>query len=130
MECRDWNDGLSRNLSALPADVPLQPGFTAAEIVTTGKYVYTSIRGHDSVSVFSADLRTGRLQFRQNVSAGGKVPRGLGVDPTGHWLLAGNQNSDNVAEFAIHPQTGRLSATGRELEIGSPVDVKFVERTK
>jgi 6-phosphogluconolactonase len=62
----------------------------------------------------------------QNVSAGGNVPRGLGIDPTGRWLIAANQKTDNAVEFAIDAATGKLSATGRELKIGSPVDVKFV----
>ena len=95
-----------------------------------GEHVYATIRGHDSVSVFAADARTGRLKFLQNVPSRGKGPRGLGVDPTGRWLLAGNQNTDNVAEFAINPQTGLLSPIGQELKIGSPVDVKFVERAE
>jgi 6-phosphogluconolactonase len=121
---------LVETTSVLPPGLTAQPGFTAAEIVMAGKYAYATIRGHDSVSVFTADARTGRLQFLQNVPSWGKVPRGLGVDPTGRWLLAGNQNTDNVVEFAINPQTGMLSPTGRELKIGSPVDVKFVAKAE
>lgn len=114
-------------ISALPPGVTAQLSYTAAEILAVGSHVYATIRGHDSVSVFAADARTGRLTFLQNVSSGGKVPRGLGIDPTGRWLLAGNQNSDSVVEFAIDPQTGKLSPTSQQLIIGSPVDVKFVE---
>jgi len=130
-----WNSEAGKmepieTISVLPPDLLAQPGFTAAEIVTTGEHVYATIRGHDSVSVFAADARTGRLKFLQNVPSRGKGPRGLGVDPTGRWLLAGNQNTDNVAEFAINPQTGLLSPIGQELKIGSPVDVKFVERAE
>jgi len=113
-------------VSALPPEVPVQPGFTAAEIVVAGKFVYVTIRGHDSVGVFSIEARTGRLRYRQNLPTGGQVPRGLGVDPTGHWLLVGNQNSHTVTEFAINPRTGLLAPTGQSLNIGSPVDVKFV----
>jgi 6-phosphogluconolactonase len=114
-------------VSALPPDVAVQPGFTAAEIIVSGKFVYVTIRGHDSVGVFSTDARTGRLQYLQNLPTGGKVPRGLGVDPTGHWLLVGNQNSHTVTEFAINQRTGLLAPTGQALNIGSPVDVKFVD---
>jgi len=126
-----WNSekgklNVLETISALPPDVAVQNNFTAAEIVASGRFVYATIRGHDSVSVFSAEGQTGRLTFLQNVSAGGQVPRGLGVDPTGRWLITGNQKSDNAVEFAIDATTGKLVATGQQLKIGSPVDVKFV----
>jgi len=117
---------LVETISALPAGVTVQPDFTAAEILTAGNHAYATIRGHDSVSVFEADALTGRLKLLQNLPAGGKVPRGLGIDPTGRWLLVGNQNTHNVVEFSIDPQTGELATTGQELKIGSPVDVKFI----
>ena len=119
---------LVETISALPPDVAVQNSFTAAEILVSpsGKFVYATIRGHDSVSVFAADAQSGKLTFVQNISAGGKVPRGLGIDPTGRWLITANQKSDNAVEFAIDAKTGKLSPTGQELEIGSPVDVKFV----
>jgi 6-phosphogluconolactonase len=118
---------LVETVSALPPDVAVQNTFTAAEILTSGKFVYATVRGHDSVSVFAADEKSGRLTFLQNISAGGKVPRGLGIDPTGRWLITANQKSDNAVEFGIDAATGKLSSTGRELKIGSPVDVKFVK---
>ena len=114
-------------VSALPPGIAVQRNFTAAEILAPDDFVYVTLRGHDSVSVFAADPQTGRLKLVQNVSSGGKFPRGLGIDPTCHWLFAGNQNSDSVVEFAIDPQSGKISATGRQLKVGSPIDVKFVE---
>ena len=115
-------------VSALPPGVAVPPNFTAAEILVSpdGKFLCATIRGHDSVSVFAVDAKSDRLTFVQNISAGGKVPRGLGLDPTGRWLLVANQKTDNVVEFAVDAATGRLSPTGQDLKIGSPVDVKFV----
>ena len=129
-----WNSAsgkldLVETVSALPPGVAVQNDYTAAEILVhpAGKFVYATLRGHDSVSVFAADARSGRLTFLQNVSAGGKTPRGLGMDPSGRWLIVGNQKTDNAAEFWIDLTTGKLSPTGQELKIGSPVDVKFVK---
>jgi 6-phosphogluconolactonase len=114
-------------VSALPPDVSVQPNFSGAEILVhpSGKFIYATLRGHDSISVFSADRKTGRLAFVQNISAAGKIPRGLGIDPTGGWLIVANQKSDNVVEFAIDAATGKLTPTKTELKIGAPVDVKF-----
>ena len=114
-------------ISALPPGVTAQASFTAAEILAAGSHVYATIRGHDSVSVFAADAQTGRLTLVQNIPCGGQVPRGLGIDPDGRWLIVCNQKTDNVVEFSLDPQSGKLSPTGQELKVGSPVDVKFVE---
>jgi 6-phosphogluconolactonase len=126
-----WDAGkgilsLVETVSALPPAVAVQNTFTAAEILTSGRFIYTTVRGHDSISVLSADERSGRLTFVQNISVGGKVPRGLGIDPTGRWLLVANQKTDNVVEYAIDALTGKLTPTTNVLHVGSPVDVKFV----
>jgi 6-phosphogluconolactonase len=115
------------SVSTLPSGVAVQPAFTAAEIVASGDRLYVTVRGHDSVSVFNRSGATGRLQLTQNIACGGKVPRGLGIDPTGRWLIVGNQKTDNAVEFSIDPDTGKLAPTGRELKMGSPVDVEFAE---
>jgi 6-phosphogluconolactonase len=116
-------------VSALPDGVPVQPQYTAAEILVRpdGKFVYVSIRGHDSISVLAVDSKTRSLTLIQNISAAGKVPRGLGIDPTGHWLIVANQQSDNIVEFSIDAETGKLTPTATTFQVGSPVDVKFVK---
>ena len=78
------------------------------------------------MSVFEIG-ENGMLKFVQNIPSGGNVPRGLGLDPTGRWLFTGHQKSNNAVEFAVDEKTGKISPTGRELKIGAPVDVKFVE---
>jgi 6-phosphogluconolactonase len=113
-------------ISALPPGLTARPDFTAAEILAAGNFVYATVRGPDLVTVLAADPSSGHLLFVQSLPAGGKMPRGLGVDPTHRWLFTGNQTTDNVVEFAIDPATGKLAPAGRELKIGSPVDVKFV----
>jgi 6-phosphogluconolactonase len=129
----DWDKqtgklSLRQTISALPAGVAVQSDFTAAEILLhpSGRFVYVSVRGHDSISVFAVDPASGNLSLFQNLSSGGNAPRGLGIDPTGHWLLAGNQKTDNAVEFAIDTPSGKLKPTNAQIRIGAPVDFKFV----
>jgi 6-phosphogluconolactonase len=101
---------------------------TCAELVVhpTGKFVYGSNRGDDSIAVFAVDESTGRLQFVERQSTRGKTPRGFAIDPTGQYLIAANQDSDSVVVFRINAQTGRLTWTGQTIEVGQPVCVVFV----
>jgi 6-phosphogluconolactonase len=129
----DWDKqtgklSLRQTIPALPAGVAVQPDFTSAEILLhpAGRFIYVSVRGHDSISVFAVDPASGNLSLIQNLSSGGKAPRGLGIDPTGHWLLAGNQKTDDVVEFAIDAVSGQLKPVNTQIRLGSPVDFKFV----
>jgi len=117
-----------QNISTLPAGVTNQPGFTTAEVVVhpSGKFLYGSNRGHNSISVFSINKKTGKLALVDNVPSGGKTPRCFNIDPTGRFLLAANQGSDKVIAFSINADTGRLTPTGQVLKVGNPVCVIFV----
>jgi len=103
-------------------------GFSTAEVQVhpSGKFLYGSNRGHDSIAVFSIDSRKGTLTAVDRTPTEGRVPRNFGIDPTGAFLLAANQNSDSVVVFRIDSKTGKLKPTGQKLEVGVPVCVKFV----
>ncbi|HSS98577.1 MAG TPA: beta-propeller fold lactonase family protein, partial [Terriglobales bacterium] len=113
-------------VSTLPKDFSGES--TTAEIVVhpSGKFLYGSNRGHDSLAVFAIDPNKGTLTFVENVSVKGKEPRNFEIDPTGKRLLAANQNSDNIVEFAIDQATGKLTPTGTEVKVPVPVCIKFV----
>jgi 6-phosphogluconolactonase len=115
-----------QTLSTLPKDFATNN--TAAEIVLhpSGKFLYGSNRGHDSIAVFAVDQKTGRLAFIEHQSTQGRTPRHVAIDPTGRWLLAENQASDSVVVFAIDAGTGRLKPTGQTVSVGSPVCAVFV----
>jgi 6-phosphogluconolactonase len=103
---------------------------TGAEIAVhpTGKFVYASNRGHDSIAVFAVnDPKKGTLTLAQHISSGGKTPRQFEIDPSGHWLLAGNQGSDNVAIFSIDGSTGKLTAAGVVTGVVKPTCIKFAK---
>jgi 6-phosphogluconolactonase len=117
-----------QTLSTLPDGVSVQEGFSTAEVQVhpSGRFLYGSNRGHNSITVFAIDEKTGRLTIVQNEPTQGNTPRGFGIDPTGGYFFAANQRSDSVVVFRIDARTGRLTPTGQTLEIGSPASVKFV----
>jgi 6-phosphogluconolactonase len=100
---------------------------TDAEVVIhpSGKFIYATNRGDDSITVFAMDAQTGRLDFVERQPSLGKTPRCFAIDPTGQYLIAANQNSDNIVIFRINDQTGRLTPTGQEFQVGKPVCVVF-----
>ncbi|HNQ89756.1 MAG TPA: lactonase family protein [Verrucomicrobiota bacterium] len=101
---------------------------TTAEILVhpSGRFLYGSNRGYDSLAVFAVDRAKGTLKPLQHVSTQGQTPRSFGIDPTGEWLWAANQNSDTLVLFRIDPNRGRLLPTGESLNVGSPVCVQFL----
>jgi len=103
---------------------------TGAEIAMhpSGKFVYSSNRGHDSIEVFSVnDPKRALLKLEQSIPSGGKMPRQFEIDPAGHWLLAGNQGSDNIAIFSIDASTGKLTAAGTVTGVPKPTCIKFAK---
>jgi 6-phosphogluconolactonase len=115
-----------QTLSTLPKD--FSTNNICAEIVIhpSGKFLYGSNRGHDSIAVFAVDRKSGRLTLMEHLSSQGRTPRHIAIDPTGRWLLAENQDSDSVIVFALDPDTGKLKPIGQSLTIGSPVCAVFV----
>ncbi|HUE14051.1 MAG TPA: lactonase family protein [Planctomycetaceae bacterium] len=116
-----------QTVSTLPKD--FKGSNTGAEVVVhpSGKFVYGSNRGHDSIAMFSVDAATGRLTSVGHEPTQGKTPRNFAVDPTGNYLLAANQDSDTVVVFRVDPATGRLKPTGQTLKIHMPVCIKYVK---
>jgi 6-phosphogluconolactonase len=117
-----------QTISTLPPGQAVQPDYSTAEVQVhpSGRFLYGSNRGHDSIVVFAVDPRSGKLTFVETELTGGRTPRNFGIDPGGTFLLAANQRSDSVVVFRINPQTGHLSPTGTMIEVGAPVCVKFV----
>ena len=127
----DW-DGTNGKLTQRQSLSLLPPGqyqtnFTGAEIYyrPDGRFVYATVRTYNSVSVLAVDAKTGNLSLIQNLPCAGDFPRGMGIDPSGRWLIVGNQKSRTATVFGIDATTGRLTFTGQVLNPGDPVDIKF-----
>lgn len=108
-------DGYSENNST--AEVQVHP---------SGRFLYGSNRGHDSIAVFAIDGAAGTLTAVEHEPTGGSTPRNFGIDPTGKLLLAANQRSNTIVVMRIDPRTGELTPVGAEVEVPSPVCIKFL----
>ncbi|MDI9550045.1 MAG: lactonase family protein [Chloroflexota bacterium] len=92
----------------------------------SGRFVYGSNRGHDSIAVFAFDEKSGHLSLREHVSTQGSCPRGFALDPSGRYLLAANQNSDTIVVFSIDAKSGAVRPTGVRAEASTPVCIKLL----
>lgn len=113
-------------ISTLPDDFDGENTTAEVQVHPSGKFLYGSNRGHDSIAIFSIDPVSGRLTAQGHESTQGETPRNFGVDPTGAYVLAANQKSNSVVVFAVDSQSGQLEPTGQRVEVGSPVCVKFM----
>lgn len=119
-------------LASLQTLKTIPPGFTGntstaeVQVHPSGKFLYGSNRGHDSIAIFTIDQRTGMLTPAGHQPTGGKTPRNFGIDPSGRFLLAANQDSNSIHVFKIDPETGKLTPTGSSIEVPMPVCVKFL----
>jgi 6-phosphogluconolactonase len=126
-----WYDAENGSLATVQTISTLPKGFkgesTTAEIVVhpSGKFVYGSNRGHDSIAIFSVDAASGHLTAIGHEPTQGHTPRNFSIDPTGTYLLAANLDSNSVTVFHLDPATGRLKATGQKVPIHRPSCMKW-----
>jgi 6-phosphogluconolactonase len=120
-------------LQALQTSSTLPDDFTGMNIVAdihiapSGKYLYVSNRGHNSIAIFAIDPATGYLTTVDFVLTQGNTPRNFTFDPTGSWLLVANQDSDNLVQFKVDQATGQLEPIGQITGIPRPAFVTIVD---
>ncbi|MGV8879001.1 MAG: lactonase family protein [Sphingobacteriaceae bacterium] len=126
----EYEDGKLKFLNELPmedAEFKGQNGAADIHISPDGKFLYGSNRGDaNNIAIYKIDQKTGMLTFVARQSSLGKSPRNFAIDPTGKYLLVANQDSDNVVIFKRDQKTGLLKDTGKRIETGNPVCLKFV----
>ncbi len=108
--------------------VAVEPRHSTAEVAVhpSGKFLYGSNRGHDSLAVYAIEPGSGRLELVEHEPTGGQTPRNFAVDPTGAFVLAENQSSGTIVVLRVDPATGALAPTGQVVALPSPSCVKFV----
>jgi 6-phosphogluconolactonase len=115
-----------QTISTLPADFTGEDNSAEIAVDHSGRFLYASNRGNDSITVFSIDPAKGTLTKVQVVPTTGTIPRNFAIDPTGKYLLAANQKSDSIVVFAINPKDGQLKPTGQTMDVTAPVCILFV----
>jgi len=113
-------------VSTLPSDFSGTSYCADVHVSPSGKFLYGSNRGHNSIVVFQIDQQTGKLTLVEHVSTEGNWPRNFTIDPSGAFLLVANQRSENVVVFSINASTGRLKPTGVNEAIPAPVCLRFL----
>jgi 6-phosphogluconolactonase len=126
-----WSEDRGQ-LDEIATATTLPSGFAGenncAEILVhpSGKFVYASNRGHNSIAVFECNPETGTVKLVDHTPTQGEIPRNFRLTPDGKWLLAANQNSANVVVFGVNAGSGKLTPNGQTARVAFPVCVKFL----
>jgi 6-phosphogluconolactonase len=126
-----YNNGkltLLQHLDTHPQGFKGVIGSAEVEVSPDGKFLYASNRGDENnLAIFSIDPPTGKLQLKGYQSTLGKAPRHFTIDPSGDYLLAANQDTDNIVIFKRNKQTGMLQETGNQIKVSMPVCLQLIK---
>ncbi len=116
-----------QTISSLPADFAGKNSGAEIEVAASGRFVYLSNRGHDSIGVFAVSEQDGTLTPSAWTPSGGATPRFFALDPSGASLAAANQDSDTIVTFWVDAATGALTPTGQVIPSGSACCIVFAD---
>lgn len=111
----------SQTVSMIPESFDGENTCADLHISPSGKFLYGSNRGHNSIVAFAIDNDSGKLTYVGHESTQGLTPRSFTIDPTGTFLLAANEDSGTVVSLRIDQSNGRLSQTGHAVKVPQPV---------
>jgi 6-phosphogluconolactonase len=115
-------------ISTLPEDFQGESYCAEVCITPSGKFLYGSNRGHNSLAIFAVDQDTGQLENVAFQTTHGKTPRNFAIDSSGNFLLVANQDSNNIVTFRINQETGCLTFIEQTVDIPNPVCLKMIGR--
>jgi len=111
--------------SLLPSD-PQQGQSSEIVMSPDGDHLYVSNRGPNSIAVFDVSKASGKLALEATVPCGGNWPRDFKLDPSGRFLVLGNNRSGTVKVFALSQETGLPSDTGAQVALNQVSNIAFV----
>lgn len=130
VEVFGYQDGKLTPVQTVPMAAPGfkgKVGGAAIHLSPDGRFLYASNRGDaNEIVIYAVNPADGRLKTVGRQSSLGRTPREFLIDPTGKWLIVGNQDSDTFYVFKRDVETGRLDANPQKVAVGKPVDFKLV----
>ena len=122
----DENGGLQpvQTLPTTGADFTGRNYCADIHISSDDKFLYGSNRGENTIVVFKI-MEDGKLSSAGNISCGGNWPRNFVIDPSGKYILVGNQRSDEISVFRIDDKTGIPEGPVNKISFKSPACLKF-----
>ena len=117
-------------LSTLPTDFHGRNDVAEIALDPSGKWLFVSNRGHDTIAEFSVDPTSGKLRYLSEFSTLGQEPRHFAIDPSGKFILVENQNSNDIIEFQLDPASGKVSSTTAKVDVPSPVSAVFASTSR
>lgn len=114
------------DISTLPKDYKGENSAADIHMHPSGKFLYASNRGHNSIVSFTINNKTGIAEILEHTSTKGKTPRNFGITMDGRFLNVANQDSNNIVSFKIDQQSGKLSTMGEGLNVKTPVCIEFL----
>ncbi|MBT8295551.1 MAG: lactonase family protein [Gramella sp.] len=116
-----------QDISALPDSYRNANSAADIHIHPSGKFLYTSNRGHNSIAIFEINPDTGKLSHVDYVPVAGKTPRNFAISPFGKYLYAASQDTGNITSYRINEETGKLKPIEPVFQIKTPVCLEFVK---
>ena len=124
---KDGGLELIQTLSSLPASYKQKNSAADIHLHPSGKFLYASNRGHNSIAVFKINEEDGKLSNIDFVPIAGKTPRNFAISPFGRYLYAASQDTGNITVYQINQNTGKLKIQSPVFEIKTPVCLEFVK---
>ncbi len=115
-----------QDISTLPEDFTGDNSTADIHLHPSGKFLYGSNRGHNSITSFRFDETTGQLELIGFTPTKGEKPRNFAISPDGNFMYVANQDSDNISAYKIDPNSGLLQELEDPLEVKTPVCIKFL----
>jgi len=124
---KNGNLEIIQNISTLPEDFKGKNSGADIHLHPSGKFIYASNRGHNSIAAFKVDEKEGKLNAIAHYTTKGETPRNFAISPDGKFLYAANQDTSTISSFKVNQDTGELEEHLLPVEVMSPVCVEFAE---
>ena len=92
-------------------------------ITSNGEFLYTSNRGHHSLTAYEVN-KEGQLTPLTNIDIAGEWPRNFAISPNDAFVLVANEHTNELVVFKVE-KDGTLIETGETYAVERPVCIQF-----